>query len=250
MKKKNSNNNNIRLGVNIDHVATIRNARGGIHPEPLKAAKLAVKSGADVITVHLREDRRHISDKDFKKLIQIINVPINLEIACTDEMVHFACKYKPNSVCIVPEKRQERTTEGGLDVIKYRDKLKPEISKMQDLGIKVALFIEPQYTQIEAASSLGVSVVELHTGRYSNLANESKKNDELTLIRDAAKHIVKTGMECHAGHGLTFENVVEIAKIDEIIELNIGHFLVGESIFVGLGEAVQSMKSIMVSTRV
>ncbi len=246
---KNEKKTTIRLGVNIDHVATIRNARGGIHPDPLTAAKLAVDSGADVITVHLREDRRHINEEDVKKLIQTINVPINLEIACADEMINFACEFKPNSVFIVPEKREERTTEGGLDVIKYREKLMPEVNRMQNLGIKVALFIEPKSSQIEAASSLGVSVIELHTGRYSLLANKPKL-DELNLIKDAARQALGIGMECHAGHGLTFENVLEIAKIEEIVELNIGHFLVGEGIFVGLDKAIEHMKSIMVSSRI
>ncbi len=245
---KKNKNNYIRLGVNIDHVATIRNARGGFHPDPFRAAKLAVNSGADIITVHLREDRRHVTDKDLKNLIDNIDVPINLEIACTDEMIDIAISQKPQSVCIVPEKREERTTEGGLDVVKFHEILVPAISKLKKNDIKVALFIEPEFSQIEAAFSVGVSVVEFHTGTYSNMTNDSKLN-ELIKINENAKKVVDMGMECHAGHGLTFENVFEIAKINEIVELNIGHFLVGEGIFVGLDNAIKEMKSILLSSR-
>ncbi len=245
---ENKKNKYIRLGVNIDHVATIRNARGGLNPDPLRAAKIAVDAGADVITIHLREDRRHVNDQDVENLIQKMNVPINLEIACTDEMINFAYNQKPNSVCLVPEKREEKTTEGGLDVVKFQKKIAPAIGKLMERGIKVALFIEPEYSQIEAAASIGVPVVELHTGTYSNFQGNLMLN-ELKKIKNNSKEVVKLGMECHAGHGLTFDNVFEIAKIKDIVELNIGHFLIGEAIFIGIDNAIKEMKSIILSSR-
>ncbi len=241
-------NTSIRLGVNIDHVATIRNARGGDHPNPFKAAEIAIKAGADVITVHLREDRRHIVDEDVQILINKIKKPINLEIAPTEEMINFACKYKPKSVCIVPENREEKTTEGGLDVFNLSEKLEPMTKKLISEGIKVSLFIEPDPYQIDAAYKLDVTVVELHTGKYSSKDKKVSLNS-LNMIRSSAKKVFEMGMECHAGHGLTFNNVKKIAEINEIVELNIGHFLIGEGIFIGLSNAIKEMKSIILSSR-
>ena len=240
--------NFIRLGVNIDHVATIRNARGGIHPDPVQAAIIAEKAGADGITAHLREDRRHISDKDIKNLMEKLKVPLNLEIAATIEMLNIALSHKPHAACIVPEKREEKTTEGGLDAVGGKELLKPYIQKLAGAGIRVSLFIEPDESQLEAALSLGAPVVELHTGAYCN-AKGKDREFQLQRITNASIKAKKLGLECHAGHGLTFETVKPIAALKNIKELNIGHFLIGESIFNGLENSIKRMRSIIVESR-
>ena len=217
----------LRLGVNIDHVATIRNARGGHFPDPLRAAMLAVEAGADGITAHLREDRRHISDDDISNIRQAIPVPLNLEMAATEEMLAIALHHRPHAACIVPEKREERTTEGGLDVVRGHNNLKPFVVALREAGIRVSLFVEPDPRQLEAAVSLGAPVVELHTGAYCDAADDSRRAVELDRVRNAAAHAAKLGLECHAGHGLTYETVKPVAAISSIVELNIGHFLVG-----------------------
>ena len=231
----------LRLGVNIDHVATIRNARGGAHPDPVKAALLAVKAGADGITAHLREDRRHIRDEDIATLMAALTVPLNLEMAATQEMLGIALKHRPHAACIVPEKREERTTEGGLDAAGNPDMLQPIIAALSDAGVRVSLFIEPDPAQIEAAIRLGAPVVEFHTGRYAHLTG-SARAEELRRIADAAALARKNGIEPHAGHGLTFDNVGPIAAIPQVAELNIGHFLIGEAIFAGLEASIQEMR--------
>ncbi|MEE2698865.1 MAG: pyridoxine 5'-phosphate synthase [Pseudomonadota bacterium] len=240
--------NFLRLGVNIDHVATIRNARGGIHPDPVQAAIIAEKAGADGITAHLREDRRHISDKDIKNLMEQLKVPLNLEIAATIEMLNIALSHKPHAACIVPEKREEKTTEGGLDAVGGKELLKPYIQKLVGAGIRVSLFIEPDDSQLEAAISLGAPVVELHTGAYCN-AEGKDREFQLQRITNASIKAKKLGLECHAGHGLTFETVKPIAALKNIKELNIGHFLIGESIFNGLENSIKRMRSIIVESR-
>ena len=231
----------LRLGVNIDHVATIRNARGGDHPDPVKAALLAVKAGADGITAHLREDRRHIRDEDVATLMAALSVPLNLEMAATAEMLDIALRYKPHAACIVPEKREERTTEGGLDVAGQFDTLRPIVAALNDAGIRVSLFIEADAAQIDAAIRLNVPVVELHTGAYAHLTGEPRAA-ELRRIADAAALAAKNGVEPHAGHGLTFDNVGPIAAIPQVAELNIGHFLIGEAIFGGLEGSIREMR--------
>lgn len=231
----------LRLGVNIDHVATIRNARGGEHPDPVKAALLAVKAGADGITAHLREDRRHIRDEDIAMLMAALDVPLNLEMAATDEMLAIALRHKPHAACIVPEKREERTTEGGLDAAGHLDTLMPIVGQLNDAGIRVSLFIEADAAQIEAAIRLGAPVVEFHTGAYAHLSGEARAV-ELRKIADAAALAAKNGIEPHAGHGLTFDNVAPIAAIPQVAELNIGHFLIGEAIFGGLEASIREMR--------
>ena len=238
----------LRLGVNIDHVATIRNARGGVHPDPIHAAKLAEKAGADGITAHLREDRRHISDSDIARLMDAIVLPLNFEIAATDEMLQIAVRHKPHAACIVPEKREERTTEGGLDVAGGFESLKPFVSTLKDNGILVSLFIEPSEKQLEAAASLNADIVELHTGRYYDTEGTAR-DVELKRIIHAAGVAEGLGLECHAGHGLTFDTVTPIAEIPSLVELNIGHFLIGEAIFSGLDSAIRRMRSLMDTTR-
>jgi pyridoxine 5-phosphate synthase len=238
----------LRLGVNIDHVATIRNARGGPHPDPVAAAKLAALAGADGITAHLREDRRHITDDDIARLRAEIDLPLNLEMAATDEMLAIALRHRPHAACIVPEKREERTTEGGLDAHGQHNQLTPFVAKLLDAGIRVSLFIEPSVEQLEAAMRLQAPVVELHTGRYAHRAGEPRE-EELRRIADCAALAVKNGIEPHAGHGLTFDNVVPVAAIPQLAELNIGHFLIGEAVFVGLEESVRRMKALMESAR-
>jgi len=240
--------NSLRLGVNIDHVATIRNARGGAHPSPLRAAQMAAAAGADGITAHLREDRRHITDKDIVALSETIRLPLNLEMAATDEMVDIALRHKPHAACIVPEKREERTTEGGLDAVSGFDHLKPYIEALSGAGIRVSLFIEAAEEQLDAAKALGAPVVELHTGRYCDLIDQEREA-ELAKIAKAAAHADKIGLECHAGHGLSFETVKPIAAISTIKELNIGHFLVGEAIFVGFDVAIKEMRRLMDEAR-
>jgi pyridoxine 5-phosphate synthase len=238
----------LRLGVNIDHVATIRNARGGDHPDPVRAAFAAAEAGADGITAHLREDRRHIRDEDIAALIEHLEVPLNLEMAATDEMLEIALRHRPHAVCIVPEKREERTTEGGLDAAGQHNHLAPYIARLSDAGMRVSLFIEPDARQIDAAIRLRAPVVEFHTGRYAHLDGEERAT-ELRRIADAAALAVKNGIEPHAGHGLTFDNVVPVAAIPQLKELNIGHFLVGEAIFTGLGESIRRMRGLMDEAR-
>ena len=238
----------LRLGVNIDHVATIRNARGGPHPDPVRAALIAAEAGADGITAHLREDRRHITDGDIDRLMAEIALPLNLEMAATDEMLAIALRHTPHAACIVPEKREEVTTEGGLDAAGRFDRLEPLVGALRDAGIRVSLFIEPDARQIDAAIRLGAPVIELHTGRYCDLAGEAQ-TVELRRLADAAALAAKNGIEVHAGHGLTYANVAPIAAIPQVRELNIGHFLVGEALFVGLGEAVRQMRAAMDAAR-
>jgi pyridoxine 5-phosphate synthase len=238
----------IRLGVNIDHVATVRNARGGEGPDPLRAALLAVEAGADGITAHLREDRRHITDADIARLSDTLTVPLNLEMAATDEMLGIALRHRPHAACIVPEKREERTTEGGIDAAGQHARLAPIVRALRDNGTRVSLFIEPAPEQIAAAVELGAPVVELHTGRYAELDGAARA-DELRRLSDAAALAAKNGIEVHAGHGLTYDNVAPVAAIPQVMELNIGHFLIGEAIFVGLAESVRRMKALMEDAR-
>lgn len=239
-----STQHRLRLGVNIDHVATIRNARGGLHPDPMRAAHMVVAAGGDGITVHLREDRRHIRDADLDAIMREIRLPINLEMAATDEMLDIALRHKPNAACIVPERREERTTEGGLDAAGQHNHLAPIVSRLTDAGIRVSLFIEPEARQIEAAIRLKADIVEFHTGKYAHLEGEAREI-ELRRIADAAALAAKNGIEPHAGHGLTFENVQPIAAIPQFAELNIGHYLIGEAIFIGLEESVRKMRNLM-----
>lgn len=238
----------LRLGVNIDHVATVRNARGSGYPDPVRAALLAAEHGADGITAHLREDRRHITDDDIARLSAELTVPLNLEMAATDEMLGIALRHRPHAACIVPEKREERTTEGGLDAAGQHDNLASMVGELSAAGVRVSLFIEPDAQQIAAAVALGAPVVELHTGRYAELAGEEQVA-ELRRIADAAALAAKNGIEVHAGHGLTFDNVMPIAAIPQVRELNIGHFLIGEAIFGGLGPMVRRMKDLMETAR-
>jgi pyridoxine 5-phosphate synthase len=238
----------LRLGVNIDHVATVRNARGSGYPDPVRAALLAAESGADGITAHLREDRRHITDDDIARLSSELTIPLNLEMAATDEMLAIALRHRPHAACIVPEKREERTTEGGLDAAGQFAMLQPLVSQLGAAGIRVSLFVEPSAAQIDAALRLGAPVVELHTGRYCELEGAAQA-DELRRIADAAALAVKNGIEVHAGHGLTLANVAPIAAIPQIRELNIGHSLIADAIFVGLGEAVRAMREAMDAAR-
>lgn len=231
----------LRLGVNIDHVATIRNARGGMHPDPVKAALMAVDAGADGITAHLREDRRHIRDEDIVALMAALTVPLNLEMAATEEMLRIALRHRPHAACIVPEKREERTTEGGLDAAGQMEALQPIVAALGEAGIRVSLFIEPDSAQVDAAIRLGAPVVEFHTGRYAHLSGAARA-EELRRISDAAALAAKNGIEPHAGHGLTYDNVGPIAAIPQVAELNIGHFLIGEAIFGGLAETITEMR--------
>ena len=238
----------LRLGVNIDHVATIRNARGGDHPDPVRAAQIAATAGADGITAHLREDRRHITDRDIDRLMAEIDLPLNLEMAATEEMLAIALAHRPHAACIVPEKREERTTEGGLDAAGQHDHLAPYVDRLRSAGIRVSLFIEPSEQQVEAALRLGAPVVEFHTGRFAHVAGEERAS-ELKRIADAAALAVKNGIEPHAGHGLAFANVQPVAAIPQLAELNIGHFLVGEAIFTGLEASVRRMRELMREAR-
>lgn len=238
----------LRLGVNIDHVATIRNARGGRHPDPVRAAKLAAAAGADGITAHLREDRRHISDSDIDRLMAEISLPLNLEMAATDEMLAIALRHKPHAACIVPERREERTTEGGLDAAGQFAHLQPMIAKLSEAGIRVSLFIEASEKQLDAAKRLGAPVIEIHTGKYCETEG-AEQATELERIRRAAAHAETLGLECHAGHGLNFDTVTPVAAIPTIVELNIGHFLIGEAIFGGLDGAIRRMRALMNDAR-
>ncbi len=239
----------LRLGVNIDHVATIRNARGGWHPEPLRAAEIAAAAGADGITAHLREDRRHIGDADIERLRHEIALPLNLEMAATAEMTAIALRHMPHAVCIVPEKRSEVTTEGGLDVIGGGASLARVIGRLGGSGIRVSLFVEADPRQLDAALALGAPVVELHTGRYCEAEAGPPRMRQLERLRSAAAHAVALGLECHAGHGLAFDTVEDVAAIAAVRELNIGHFLIGEAIFTGLESAILRMRSLMVIGR-
>ncbi len=241
--------NRLRLGVNIDHVATIRNARGGRHPDPVRAARIAAAAGADGITAHLREDRRHISDDDIERLAREIALPLNLEMAATDEMAAIALRHRPHAACIVPEKREERTTEGGIDAASQQIRLMPLVREMGRAGIRISLFIEPDKKQIQAAKALGAPVIELHTGAYCDAADESARARHLRALQEGAREAAKLGLEVHAGHGLTYDTVGPIAAIAEIVELNIGHFLVGEAIFSGLDSAIRRMRAAMDEAR-
>ncbi|MFQ6017610.1 MAG: pyridoxine 5'-phosphate synthase [Kiloniellaceae bacterium] len=239
----------LRLGVNIDHVATIRTAGGGVQPDRGRAASQAAAAGADGITAHLREDRRHISDADIVRLSQEIDLPLNLEMAATEEMLEIALRHRPHAACIVPEKRQEVTTEGGLDVAGGTAGLRPYCDRLTATGIRVSLFVDPEPRQLEAARALGAPVVELHTGAYCDAFLEDpggpRTAAELERIIEAARQAGELGLECHAGHGLTFDTVGSVAQIPNIVELNIGHFLVGEAIFCGLESAIRRMRSLM-----
>lgn len=242
----------LRLGLNIDHVATVRNARGGPHPDPVRAAALAEAAGADGITIHLREDRRHIRDGDLEAIRKATRLPINLEMAATQEMLAIATRFKPHAACLVPEKREERTTEGGLDVAGLHNQIAPIVRALKEAGSRVSLFIEPESSQLAVAEALSAPVVEFHTGRYAELwleGDEAGVARELERLKRAAKEAVQRGIEPHAGHGLTFDNVKPIAAIPELAELNIGHFLIGEAIFTGLETAVKRMRALMDEAR-
>ncbi len=242
----------LRLGVNIDHVATVRNARGGDYPDPVRAAKQAEAAGADGITAHLREDRRHITDRDIERLTEALTVPLNFEMAATEEMQRIALRHRPHAVCIVPEKREERTTEGGLEVAKDENRLAHFIAPLRDAGCRVSIFIAADRRQIEAAHRIGAAVVELHTGAYCDAHAEGRfaeRDDELERLRDMASFAHSLGLEVHAGHGLTYDTVAPVAALPEVRELNIGHFLVGEAIFLGLDASIAEMRRLMDAAR-
>lgn len=238
----------LRLGVNIDHVATIRNARGGDHPDPVRAAQIVAACGGDGITAHLREDRRHIRDEDLRRIQEATDLPLNLEMAATEEMLAIALAHKPHAACIVPEKREERTTEGGLDAAGLHNQLAPICARLADAGIRVSLFIAPDARQIEAAMQLRVPVVELHTGEYAHATGEARAA-ELKKLAEMAALAHRNGIEPHAGHGLTYDNVQAVAAIPQLAELNIGHYLIGEAVFVGLEPAVVRMRELMDAAR-
>lgn len=235
----------LRLGVNIDHVATLRNARGGTHPDPVSAALLAQDAGADGITAHLREDRRHIKDADMRRLKQVIALPLNFEMGASEEMISIACEILPNAACLVPERREEVTTEGGLAVAGQSAYLLPKIQKLKDAGIRISLFIEPSETEIRAAADIGADIIELHTGKYCHLTQDDAINSEITRLHKAAELAHSLNIEVHAGHGLRFDNVAPIAAIPHMQELNIGHFLMGSAIFLGLDQAIKTMRELM-----
>ncbi|MDG2002639.1 MAG: pyridoxine 5'-phosphate synthase [Novosphingobium sp.] len=238
----------LRLGVNIDLVATIRNARGGDHPDPARAAQIVAEAGGDGITVHLREDRRHIRDGDLARIQEMTGLPLNLEMAATDEMLAIALRHHPHGACIVPEKREERTTEGGLDAAGLHNQLAPIVGRLGEAGVRVSLFIAAEMRQLDAAMMLGVPVVEFHTGEYAHATGEARAA-ELARITEMAALAAKNGIEPHAGHGLTFENVQPIAAIPQLAELNIGHYLVGEAIFTGLEASICRMRKLMDEAR-
>jgi pyridoxine 5-phosphate synthase len=238
-----------RLGVNIDHVATLRNARGGAHPDPVRAAKAAIEAGADGITAHLREDRRHIRDEDLPRIMAATGKPLNLEMAATDEMTAIALGLAPHAVCLVPERREERTTEGGLDVVGDRARISRIVPQLAEAGIRVSLFIGPDRYQIEAAREAAAAVIELHTGAYAHAAPGTEAAKELQRLKDAAALAADIGLEVHAGHGLTFDNVGPVAALPQIVELNIGHFLIGEALFVGLAAAIAEMRARIADAR-
>jgi len=235
--------NLLRLGINLDHVATLRNVRGEVYPDPIRAAHLAIEAGADGITMHLREDRRHIRDDDIERA-RALPVPLNMEMAATDEMVNIACALRPHACCLVPERRAELTTEGGLDIVGQHASLAPAVKRLSAAGIRASLFVDPDPDQIEAAAALGAPVVELHTGAYAE-----QKDGELDRLRAAASLAHGLGIEVHAGHGLNFANVGSIAAIPELRELNIGHFLVGEAVFIGLVESIRRMRALIDAAR-
>ena len=242
----------LRLGVNIDHVATVRNARGGDTPDPVRAAKLAEDAGADGITAHLREDRRHITDPDIEGLMEALQVPLNFEMAATDEMQRIALRHKPHAVCLVPEKREERTTEGGLEVAREENRLAHFIAPLRDAGCRVSIFIAADKRQIEAAHRIGAQVIELHTGAYCDAHHEGDfetRDRELDAMREMSAFAHSLGLEVHAGHGLTYDTVQPVAAFPEVRELNIGHFLIGESIFRGLQPAIAEMRRLMDGAR-
>ncbi len=242
----------LRLGVNIDHVATVRNARGGAYPDPLRAARAAQEAGADGITAHLREDRRHITDADIEGLQEILTVPLNFEMAATDEMQAIALRHRPHAVCIVPEKREERTTEGGLEVAREENRLAHFIAPLREAGCRVSIFIAADKRQIEAANRIGAEVIELHTGAYCDAFSEGnweQAQKELQKLEEMAKFGRELGLEIHAGHGLTYDTVSPVAAFPEVQELNIGHFLIGEAIFLGLGPAIHEMRRLMDDAR-
>lgn len=234
----------IRLGVNIDHIATLRNARGGLHPDPVRAAKIVEASGADGITIHLREDRRHIREQDVRDIISLSSLPVNLEMAASSEMLSIACEVKPNAVCIVPENRIEITTEGGLAVASQQQRLLPIIQELKKNNIRISLFIDPHIQEIEAAAQLGADIVEFHTGKYCDTMGMLQE-EELGKLKNASKRADSMGIEVHAGHGLSFDNVVSIAAIPEVKELNIGHFIIGEAVFSGLANVIQEMRDLI-----
>ena len=242
----------LRLGVNIDHVATVRNARGGDTPGPLRAARVAQDAGADGITAHLREDRRHISDADIEGLMDILTVPLNFEMAATKEMQQIALRHKPHAVCIVPEKREERTTEGGLEVAREENRLAHYIAPLRDAGCRVSIFIAADVRQIDAAHRIGAQVIELHSGAYCDAHHENRLDDrdrELSSLREMSSYAHSLGLEVHVGHGLTYETVKPVAAFPEVMELNIGHFLIGEAIFRGLQPAMAEMRRLMDEAR-
>ncbi len=242
----------LRLGVNIDHVATVRNARGSAYPDPVRAAKLAEEAGADGITAHLREDRRHITDDDIERLVAALTVPLNFEMAATDEMQRIALRHRPHAVCIVPEKREERTTEGGLEVAREENRLAHFIAPLAEAGCRVSIFIAADAAQIEAAARIGAAVVELHTGAYCDFHAEEKfaeRDAELARLREMSAFAHSLGLEVHAGHGLTYDTVAPVAAFPEVRELNIGHFLIGEAIFTGLKPAIAEMRRLMDAAR-
>ncbi len=246
------NNRKLRLGVNIDHVATLRNARGAAYPDPVRAALLAQKAGADGITAHLREDRRHIIDSDIERLMAALTRPLNFEMAATVEMQEIALRHRPHAVCIVPEKREERTTEGGLDVAADQSRLTDFITPLRAAGARVSMFIGHDPRQIEASARIGAAVVELHTGHYCDLHHErrfAERDAELAALAEGARFAHSLGLEVHAGHGLTFDTVAPVAAFPEVMELNIGHFLIGEAVFIGLGPAIAEMRRVMVAAR-
>jgi pyridoxine 5-phosphate synthase len=239
----------IRLGVNVDHVATLRNARGGTHPDPLAAALVALEAGADSITVHLREDRRHIRDADVVAMRRTLSAPINFEMAATAEMTEFALGIRPHAACLVPERRTEVTTEGGLDAAGLEAQLQPVVAALRGAGTRVSLFLDPDLRQVEAAARLGAGAVELHTGTYCEAAPGPVRDRERARLVEAARRIVALGIECHAGHGLDYVTAAEMAAVPEIIELNIGHFLMGQALFDGLGPSIRRMKQVMSEAR-
>jgi pyridoxine 5-phosphate synthase len=239
----------IRLGVNVDHVATLRNARGGTHPDPLAAAKVALEAGADSITIHLREDRRHIRDADVLAMRKALSAPINFEMAATAEMTEIARGVRPHAACLVPERRAEVTTEGGLDAVGLEAELAPVVAALRGVGTRVSLFLDPAMAQLDAAARLGAGAVELHTGTYCEAAPGPARGRERQRLVEAARRVAALGMECHAGHGLDYGTAAEMAAVPEIIELNIGHFLMGQALFDGLGPSIRRMKAIMLEAR-
>jgi len=243
----------LRLGINIDHVATVRNARGGQYPDPMRAADIAEAAGADGITAHLREDRRHITDADIDALVAGLNIPLNFEMAATPEMQQIALRHKPHAVCIVPEKREERTTEGGLEVAREENHLAHFIAPLRDAGCRVSIFIAADKNQIEAAARIGAEVIELHTGAYCDAhaeGNFAERDAELERLREMSAYAHSLDLEVHAGHGLTYDTVKPIAAFPEVMELNIGHFLIGEAIFIGLDTAIRQMRTLMDEARI